>query len=365
MKHLMIAAALGTGLATAGMAASTGAVPAPASSAVALTAGGAGGQVWLAQGKGNGAKGNAGGQKKAAKGGNGKGGGQQKQAKGNSGNGQQKAKGNGRSAENKPGKSDRKQAAKADKKQAAKTNPGQAKKAEKAVNRSADKRPPGRADMDRRAEEILRVSAPSDRDMLTVLAGAALALAGPQLVVADTPVEELITYRNCPPGLAKKTPACVPPGLAKQGVTQDQWLGYDDAEYDRLWLRQRDDYLRNAPTPTENLLLQSAQIARLFGLDPAPNGQRYALIDGMPVLLDEQDYTGLLLINELAQVADLGSGVSVAPTAALTQAELTRLYRLPTLGDDSNYAVLNGQVIRLSDSQYETLQLIRIARAVL
>lgn len=32
--------------------------------------------------------------------------------------------------------------------------------------------------------------------------------------------------KNCPPGLAKKTPACVPPGLAKKGVTAED-RGYD------------------------------------------------------------------------------------------------------------------------------------------
>ena len=41
------------------------------------------------------------------------------------------------------------------------------------------------------------------------------------------------------------------------------------------------------------------------------------------------------------------------------------LYRLPPLDAGQNYAVLNGQIIRLTDSEYETLQLIRIARAVL
>ena len=42
--------------------------------------------------------------------------------------------------------------------------------------------------------------------------------------------------KHCPPGLAKKTPACVPPGLAKKGVTAED-RGYDigdripDTEY--------------------------------------------------------------------------------------------------------------------------------------
>lgn len=345
MRHLMTSALLSAGLASSLAAAPIATGPFAASSVNALTTADHSAQLWLAKdngkGQGKGAK-----AEKPAKGDKAKGHGKDKQAKGKD---KQIAKGK----PDKPGKAQKPQARndKQDDKQ------DKTLKAGKAKQRSAD--------WDRRAEEILRVKAPADRDMLTLLGAAALVLAGPQLVVADTPIEQLITYRNCPPGLAKKTPACVPPGLAKKGVTQEQWLSYDDAEYDRLWLRQRDDYLRRGLTPSENLLLQSEQIARLFGLAPAPNGQRYALIDGMPVLLDQEDYTGLLLINELAQVADIGSGLNVAPTAALTQYELSRLYRLPAPGPDVNYAVLNGQVIRLSDSQYETLQLIRIARAVL
>lgn len=357
MRNLMTAALLSAGMVTSAAAAPVIAAPVAVSSINALTAGDHSAQLWLAKdnGKGNGKGAKA---EKPAKGGKAKGPGKDKQAKANRGN-DKPGKGNGsdkvKGKPEKAGKAQQKQA-KADK-PAKNDKPAKGMKADRGETRGPD--------WDRRAEEILRVRAPADRDMLTILGAAALALAGPQLVVADTPIDELITYRNCPPGLAKKTPACVPPGLAKQGVTQDQWLGYDDAEYDRLWLLQRDNYLRRGVTPSENLLLQSAQIAQLFGLAPAPNGQRYALIDGMPVLLDQDDYTGLLLINELAQVADIGSGVNVAPTAALTQGELSRLYRLPAPGPDVNYAVLNGQVIRLSDSQYETLQLIRIARAVL
>ncbi len=346
MRYLLTSALLSVGLASSLAAAPIAAGPVTATSVNALTTADHSAQLWLAKdnGKGHGKDAKAEKPAKGNKGNKAKGHGKDKQARG-----KDKTREIAKGKPDKPGK--------AHKQQARNDKPDKALKAGKGKLRGPD--------WDKRAEEVLRVKAPADRDMLTLLGGVALTLAGPQLVVADTPIEQLITYRNCPPGLAKKTPACVPPGLAKQGVTQEQWLSYDDAEYDRLWLRQRDDYLRRGLTPSENLLLQSAQIARLFGLAPAPNGQRYALIDGMPVLLDQEDYTGLLLINELAQVADIGNGLNVAPTAALTQYELSRLYRLPAPGPDVNYAVLNGQVIRLSDSQYETLQLIRIARAVL
>lgn len=217
---------------------------------------------------------------------------------------------------------------------------------------------------------ILSTPAPSGRDMKRVLSATALALATPQLLVADIPEDELITYRNCPPGLAKKDPPCVPPGLANKGVTYDEWVSYDQEEYDTIWAERRDDWIRSEagvdPNPDpELLLLQSDQIATLFDLDPAPYGKRYGLIDGMPVLLDQKDYDALLLVNQMAQVPDVVPGTPIAPTAALTQDELIDLYRLPQLGDNENYSVVNGQVVRLSDSNYELLQMLRVARAVL
>ena len=48
--------------------------------------------------------------------------------------------------------------------------------------------------------------------------------------------------KGCPPGLAKKTPACVPPGQAKKGVTTEEWLArgdYIDDSYERIHDRHR------------------------------------------------------------------------------------------------------------------------------
>ncbi|MBJ3761846.1 hypothetical protein ILP92_03670 [Maribius pontilimi] len=40
--------------------------------------------------------------------------------------------------------------------------------------------------------------------------------------------------QGCPPGLAKKSPACVPPGLAKKGVRRDYRIGDTlDRDFDR------------------------------------------------------------------------------------------------------------------------------------
>jgi hypothetical protein len=39
-------------------------------------------------------------------------------------------------------------------------------------------------------------------------------------------------------------------------------------------------------------------------------------------------------------------------------------YKLPELEPGYNYAVVNGELVTLQDSAFETLQLIRIARAI-
>ncbi|MFN3208864.1 MAG: hypothetical protein ACE369_07655 [Roseovarius sp.] len=336
-------------------------------------------QIWLAKndGKGNGkAKGNAGAKQKQAKGNGDK----AKPAKGP----KQAAKGNG-----KPAKAE-KQAGKA------KDAPGQGKaKPEKAGkqkangNENAAERAAGNngngngigngngngnrrvytaAEREEVVNRIFRTEAPSGRDMTAVLGGAGLALLTRDIVVSDIPDSDLITYANCPPGLAKKNPPCVPPGLVRDGVSYDDWVSYDRDRYNRIWIDRRDTWLGNDfgydPDP-DLLLLQSDQVERLFGLDPAPRGQRYAVIDGMPVLLDDADYRSLLLINQMAQVSDLGGGVPIAPTAALTQAELIDLYRLPQPGSNQNYAVVNGQLVQLNDEDYGLLQMLRVARAIL
>lgn len=220
-----------------------------------------------------------------------------------------------------------------------------------------------------RIDDVLKAKAPEGRDMALLAGAAALGFLGRDVLITDVEPDQLVTYRNCPPGLAKMDPPCVPPGLAKKGVTYEEWVAYDEDKIDGVWHDQRETYLQDREVreleDVDTLLLTSEQIATLFNISPAPQGQRYGLIDGMPVLLEEKDYDSLLLINELAGVSDLEPGLTVAPTAALTQEELRRLYRLPEPATGHNYAVLNGQLITLEDSAYETLQMIRVARAFL
>lgn len=215
------------------------------------------------------------------------------------------------------------------------------------------------------SNEVLQVRAPQGRDMSVLLGAAPLAFLGSQISFPDVSGEQLLTYRNCPPGLAKKDPPCVPPGLAKKGVTYEEWVTYDDDRIGDLYLEQRDEYLdSDIVLDDDSLLLTSDQITSLYGLRPAPSDKRYALIDGQPVLLTNEDYISLLQIKDLARVENFPAGLRVAPTAALTQNELRQTYKLPELEPGYNYAVVNGELVTLQDSAFETLQLIRIARAI-
>ena len=226
------------------------------------------------------------------------------------------------------------------------------------IKRSKDER-------ERDSDAILRVLAPEGRDMRVLLGAGSLVLLGSDVIFADVPDDRRLRYRNCPPGLARKDPPCVPPGLAKKGVSYDEWITYDDDRLDAIYLDRRRDYLNHdVDLYDDNLLLNSVQIESLYGLRPTPVGKRYALIDGQPVLLSDDDYTSLLHIHDLASVANLPAGLRVAPTAALTQNELRQTYRLPVLEPGYNYAVVNGELVTLQDSAFETLQLIRIARSI-
>lgn len=242
-----------------------------------------------------------------------------------------------------------------------------------------------KADIERSAEEreqlvqaLMDAKAPQDRNMVEVIERTSLQLMTEPVTIENADVAEIITYRNCPPGLLNKTPACVPPGLAKQGVTYEEWVSYDSDRLEDLLEERRTAFVAvdsDASASTGNvavatdaeidLLLSSDRIATIYDLDPAPEGQKYALIDGLPVLLTDADYLALIEVNELAHTVELKDTTYVSPAAALTQAELVQTYALPELADGYNYAVVNGEVLMVEDSAYEMLQLLRIARAAL
>ncbi|MDJ1008594.1 MAG: excinuclease ABC subunit A [Paracoccaceae bacterium] len=102
----------------------------------------------------------------------------------------------------------------------------------------------------------------------SLIAAAVLAAAlFPGVAHADKP---------CPPGLAKKSLACVPPGLARQGVTAREWRQGDRLDEDYVIIRDRWRYdlpdLRDgeAYVPVGDAILrverETLQVIALVGL---------------------------------------------------------------------------------------------------
>lgn len=86
-------------------------------------------------------------------------------------------------------------------------------------------------------------------------------------------------YRDCPPGLAKKSPACVPPGQAKK---------------------------RNLAVGEVFSLRDIHMITRpgLYGLGNPPNGDRYAVIDNRIVRVDAETGRILSIIRLVEAILD-------------------------------------------------------------
>ena len=116
---------------------------------------------------------------------------------------------------------------------------------------------------------------------LTTLGAVALAAAtfGASLPAGAQPAD-------CPPGLAKKTPSCVPPGQAKKGIGTEEWL-------------TRHRVGERADPESVNRLGDAFR----SDLPPLPDGRRYAVIDGMLVALDPESYEILQLIRSAAAVS--------------------------------------------------------------
>ncbi|MFY0632450.1 MAG: RcnB family protein [Vannielia sp.] len=92
------------------------------------------------------------------------------------------------------------------------------------------------------------------------------------------------TVRGCPPGLAKKSPACVPPGQAKKA---------DRARADhhiRVGSYLDGDYVVVKPWQ--------------YGLEPAPRGSRYAVYDGVLVRIDSDTAEVLDLIRAVGAIVN-------------------------------------------------------------
>jgi hypothetical protein len=86
---------------------------------------------------------------------------------------------------------------------------------------------------------------------------------------------------GCPPGLAKKSPACVPPGHAGKGIRS---IREGDYLYDYSYhqIRYPDRY----------------------GLLPPRRGEEYYIVDGRIFSVDQSTYEILDLIGAVAAILD-------------------------------------------------------------
>lgn len=158
--------------------------------------------------------------------------------------------------------------------------------------------------------------------ILTVLTIAATALSFSATVADAKP-------KNCPPGLAKKSPACVPPGLAKKGVTAEEWS--DEREDDD------DDYVERDDDYDRDRWRRGDRISR----------DRYVVLDeGDRVIFDGREYV----------VIDTDNGTVLRRE--------NDFYRLPRY-DESDYVRVGDQVLRVDRETQEVIDLIRLADLVL
>ena len=142
------------------------------------------------------------------------------------------------------------------------------------------------------------------KTLIFTLTIAALSLPG--AAIAKSP-------KHCPPGLAKKNPACVPPGQAKKGVRYDDKYTDDRYEHD-------DDY-----------------------------GDRYDRIRvGDRVVLNGDEYT-----------------VVRAEDGRVVLRRDDRLYRLPRIGDGSDYVRMGDVIVRVDPKTKAIVDWIRLTDLIL
>lgn len=96
---------------------------------------------------------------------------------------------------------------------------------------------------------------------------------------------------GCPPGLAGREPACVPPGLAAQGVTTADWIGDVTDLYVEGDVIAGEDFF----------IIGNPDDLRLPELE---DGLQYAVIDDTIIVVDDATYTILSLVRAVAPVGN-------------------------------------------------------------
>lgn len=145
-------------------------------------------------------------------------------------------------------------------------------------------------------------------------------------LMAVSAAPALAKSKNCPPGLAKKTPACVPPGQAKKGVSYEDRRDRDHDRYerddddhvrDRDWYDQRrDDYTR--------------------------------IRTGDRVVLNDRVYTVVRADRDRIVLEREGER-----------------YRLPRLDDDADYVRVGHAILRVDRKTRAVFEIIELADLIL
>ncbi|NNF91465.1 MAG: hypothetical protein HKM96_08770, partial [Boseongicola sp.] len=135
--------------------------------------------------------------------------------------------------------------------------------------------------------------------------------------------------KGCPPGLAKKSPACVPPGLAKKGVKRDGYTEIRRDDRDRYHDRDDDyvygDWRRGDRLPRD----------------------RYVILDeGDRVIFDGREYI----------VVDTDNGT------VLRRGD--DWYRLPRY-DNGEYVRVGDSILRVDRETRQVIDLVRLADLIL
>lgn len=184
---------------------------------------------------------------------------------------------------------------------------------------------------------------------------------------------------DCPPGLADRVIPCVPPGQAKKGVTAEEWAGRNDDElHVALIERQRDldieiereyEFERELDDAGDDdsfdpfvndFALSQERIIEIFDLDPAPQDHAYIVVDGRPVLLDNENYQRIRLLRGLEEV-QIFDVEDLDITSVMGHDGLAAAYDLPAPPAEHYYAAVDGEVLLLPLKAYEMMQLLRIA----
>ena len=172
---------------------------------------------------------------------------------------------------------------------------------------------------------------------------------------------------NCPPGLAKREPACVPPGLARQGVTTQQYLNMSDEAWEQATAENPDLLRGNEETEVAEQTflgpLTAEEIAELFGINVPDEGRTYGVIDGQVVELGTEDKLIFDQVKLLSQPIQPGNGIGVVPDVGLTEEQLISVYDLPPAPAGYTYSVIDGQIYAVPEATYGLLEVIKLAAA--